>query len=65
MFFRLCSAATPVIYPLFHSSIRLGYKNAIKKLILRKKPPQEAEEKEAPIEMKKKFIKSRDYFNDL
>jgi hypothetical protein len=37
LFYRLCSAATPVVYPLFHPSIRSGYKNAIDRYVLRKK----------------------------
>ena len=37
LFFRLCSAATPVVYPFFHSSIRDGYKEAIDRYVLRKK----------------------------
>ena len=37
LFSRLCSAATPVIYPLFHPSIRHGYKTAFDRYVLRKK----------------------------
>ena len=37
LFYRLCSAATPIVYPLFHSSIRRGYKQAIDRFVLRKK----------------------------
>jgi len=37
LFYRLCSAVTPVVYPLFHPSIRSGYKNAIDRYVLRKK----------------------------
>ena len=63
MFFRLCSAATPVVYPLFHPSIRSGYKNAIDRYVLRKK--KQADENQSPIDQKKKQIKSRDYFSNL
>jgi hypothetical protein len=63
LFFRLCSAATPVVYPLFHPSIRSGYKNAIDRYVLRKK--KQADENQSPIDQKKKQIKSRDYFSNL
>ena len=64
IFFRFCSAVTPIIFPLTHSSIRFGYKNTIDRFVLRKK--KEPEENEViPMEQKKKLIKSRDYFTDL
>jgi hypothetical protein len=63
MFFRLCSAVTPFVYPLFHPSIRSGYKNAVDRYVLRKK--KQADENQSPIEKKKKQIKSRDYFSNL
>jgi len=62
MFFRLCSAATPVVYPLFHPSIRSGYKNAIDRYVLRKK--KQTDQKQTPIDRKKNQIKSRDYFTN-
>jgi len=65
MFYRLCSSITPIIYPLFHSSIRFGYKEAIDRYVLCRKKQDSVENKEAPIEMKKKIINSRDYFTNL
>jgi len=55
VFFRLCSAATPVVYPLFHSSIRHGYKEAIDRYVLRKKKLL-IKPKRKPLQIKKKRI---------
>jgi hypothetical protein len=58
MFFRLCSAATPVVYPLFHPSIRSGYKNAIDRYVLRKKRLL-IKPKRKPIQIRKKRIETK------
>ena len=55
MFFRLCSTATPVVYPLFHSSIRLGYKEVYDRFILRKKKLL-VKPKRKPLHIRKKRI---------
>ena len=52
LFFRLCSAAFPIIFPFLNSSIRFGYKEAIDRFVLRKKKEPE-ENKVIPIEQKK------------
>jgi len=58
LFFRLCSAATPVVYPLFHPSIRSGYKNAIDRYVLRKKRLL-IKPKRKPIQIRKKRIETK------
>ena len=63
LFFKLCSAATPVVYSLFHSSISQSYKFFIYRFILHKQ--MKPSDDEAPIKKKKKTIKSNDYFTNL
>jgi len=55
MFYRLCSSLTPIIYPLFHSSIRFGYKEAIDRYVLCKKKLL-IKPKRKPLQIKKKRI---------
>ena len=37
VFFRLCASATPIIYPLFHSSFWKGYKNVYEHVVYSKR----------------------------
>ena len=55
LFFRLCSAAFPIIFPFLNSSIRFGYKEAIDRFVLRKKKLL-IKPKRKPLHVRKKRI---------
>ncbi len=64
LFFKLCSAATPVVYSLFYSSISQSYKFFIYRFILHKQ--MKPSDDEAPIKKKKeKNLKCHSVFLEL